>query len=108
VYLGTDVRRSRTLTVGLFSKLPEFEYSRRRRVGLRTSIRASPERTTADGCATALAMSTGVERFTGEVSLRGSPDDPDAVAISTTAMTPNPADIRTRTRRLTRRHSIGT
>ena len=49
--------------MGLFSKWPMGEYSRRRRVGLSTSMRASPERTMADWWAVPSAMSTGVERF---------------------------------------------
>ena len=69
-----------------------------------------------------LAMSTGVDRFTGEVSLPDDPDDPEAVAISTTAAVAAPAVSRTSTRRFlttclgrlgraacsTRQHSIGT
>jgi len=45
-------------------------------------------------------MSTDVERFTGVASLRGTPDDPDAVATNTTAMVLNPVATRTGTRRL--------
>ena len=87
------------LMVGLFSKLPDGEYSRRSRVGLSTSIRASPERTMADWCAMPSAMSTGVARLTGAVSLRDGPGRPDAAAhdgqdnataVNNTAVTTNP------------------
>jgi len=87
LYLGTGIRRSRALTVGLFSKFSEGEYSSRSRVGLSTSILAPPARTTADWCARPLVMSTDVERFTGVVSVTEEADDVDVVATSTTAAT---------------------
>ena len=105
------------LTVGPFSKWAVGEYSRRSRVGLSTSMRASPDRTSADWWATPLAMFTGVERLTGEVATRGGavvgdglPQDARASATPTrtgitAGMTPR-WSLRSG-RRLTRGHSIG-
>jgi hypothetical protein len=44
-------------------------------------------------------MESGVERLTGEVSLPDDADEPEAVAISTTAVVANPAATRKSTRR---------
>src|ERR1700730_9191950 len=97
------MRRSLKFTVGLFSKLPEGEYSSRRRVGLSTSILAPPVRMTADCCARPLAMSIGVERFTGKLSAGDEADD--AVVVATVraiaTATANPATGMAPRRRLT-------
>ena len=50
----------------------------------------------ADGCAMPSAMSTGVERSTGDVSLWDAPEGRDVATISTTATTAN-ATTRART-----------
>ena len=82
-------------TVGLFSNLPDGEYSSRSKVGLSTSMRASPDRTMADWWAMPSDMSTGVARFTGDASLRDAPVAPDAAARGGSTTTVTMSDVRT-------------
>ena len=102
LYLGTGIRRSMTLTVGLFSKLPEGEYSRRRRVGLSTSIRAAAD--PHDGGLVRQAVGHVDRR--GQVHRRGVVDDdvgsrPDEVQSRATTTTSTViTEASTSTRRL--------
>src|ERR1700722_11786719 len=106
LYFGTGIVRFTALTVGLFSNVAEGEYSKRMRLGLSTSNRAAPDRTIAEGCAWPLAMSIGVERFTGEVSVCAAADACDAVATSTITTTPSiNTEARTNDGRMPKRFS---
>ena len=81
-YRGTAIRRSTTLTVGLFSNRSDGEYSRRMRVGASTSNRAGPASTIADGRAVPAPKSTGVARSTGDRSVVArAPAAPAAPAV---------------------------